>query len=286
MSHAQSHLQSGSRDYDRIASAIEYLVEHAVDQPDLARLSRHVGLSPHHLQRVFTRWAGVSPKQFLGFVTQQKARALLRGQSNLLDTSLDVGLSGPGRLHDLCVTWEAMTPGEIKSGGEALDLSFGFHDSPFGCALLLVAPRGLSALAFCDDDDKEAALSDLKGRWPRAHYDESPELTRPYAENIFRNETGEINLVMKGTPFQIKVWEALLRIPVGQTVSYSDIAIHIGNPRAVRAIGQAVGRNPIAYVIPCHRVLQSTGALGGYHWGRTRKQALLAYEQARAVNAS
>ncbi len=278
--------ESGPRDYDRIALAIEYLVEHAVDQPDLTRLSHHVGLSPHHLQRVFTRWAGVSPKQFLGFVTQQKARALLRGQANLLDTSLDVGLSGPGRLHDLCVTWEAMTPGEIKSGGEALDLAFGFHDSPFGQALLVVAPRGLSALAFCDGDEKDDALSDLKSRWPKARYEENLELTRPYAENIFRKETGEVKLVMKGTPFQIKVWEALLRIPAGQTVSYGDIATHIGKPRAVRAIGQAVGRNPIAYVIPCHRVLKSTGALGGYHWGRTRKQALLAFEQARAANVT
>ena len=270
-----------ARDYERVASAIAYLVDHAVEQPDLARVAAHVGLSPHHMQRVFKRWAGISPKQFLGFVTQQRAGALLREQTPLLDTALDVGLSGPGRLHDLCLTWEAMTPGDIKGGGRRVRLAYGFHDSPFGRALLIAAPRGLSGLAFCDAGGEAAALRDLTSRWPHAVHERDEDRTGCYAETLFHGKRGDMRLLMRGTAFQIKVWEALLHIPPGRVVSYSAVAAHIGAPRAARAVGQAVGRNPVAYAVPCHRVLRSSGVLGGYRWGRTRKRAMLAYERGR-----
>ena len=279
--------QSGARDYAVVASAVAYLTENARDQPSLDEVAAEVGLSPYHFQRLFTRWAGISPKAFLAAVTLEHARHLLRQSASVLDTTYEVGLSGPGRLHDLFVSYEAMSPGAYKSGGAGLELSYGFHDSPFGVCLVVATSRGLAGLAWADSHDAEErarALEDMTGRWPKARFYEAPAETAPYLANIFgRGGKGgrrSVNLVFIGTEFDVKVWRTLLKIPPGSATTYSDIARHIGNPKAARAVGGAVGRNPVSFVVPCHRVLRASGEWGGYHWGLARKQAIIGWEAA------
>ena len=278
--------QSG--DYDLIRRAIAFLSETWVEQPSLERLAQHLGLSPAHCQKLFKRWCGLSPKEFVQSITVDHARDLLGGSASILETAYEVGLSGAGRLHDLFVSHEAMTPGDYKRRGEGLEMAYGFHASPFGEALLVATDRGVAGLAFVNDDKGETrqhALADMTQRWPKAHYIEAPDRTAPHAKVIFNvSKWGgdqPVRLVMIGTDFDVRVWETLLKIPMGRAVSYTDIARHIGSPSASRAVGSAVGRNPISFVVPCHRVLRGDGSLGGYHWGLTRKRALIGWETGR-----
>lgn len=277
----------GARDYLMVSEAVSYLTENARSQPTLEDVANHVGLSPFHFQRLFTRWAGISPKIFLQAVTMEYARHLLRDRASILDTTFEVGLSGPGRLHDLFITYEAMSPGAYKSGGEGLELVYGFHDSPFGVCLAVATAHGLAGLGWADSDtepDRQAALDDMTGRWPRARFREAAGETAKYIRAMFAPE-GEgvdrsVNLVFIGTDFDLSVWRTLLKIPQGAATTYSDIARHIGNPKAARAVGSAVGRNPISFLVPCHRVLRKSGEMGGYHWGLVRKRAILGWEAA------
>ena len=271
-------------DYRRIERAITYLEEHALEQPSLAEVAEHIGLSPHHFQRMFTSWAGVSPKKFLQYLTIENAKKLLRQSASVLDTALDVGLSGPGRLHDLFVSVEAMTPGEFKAKGKEVRIRYGFHPSPFGETLLAVTRRGICRLAFVDPQTRSTALDELRKNWQEAILVEDQDAGREMIRQIFDRTRDSprtpLRVLLKGTRFQIKVWEALLRIPEGAVVSYGSLAHAIGRPKAHRAVGTAAGHNPIAYVIPCHRVLRANGGIGGYHWGTARKRAILAREAA------
>jgi len=275
-------------DYTLVRRAIRFLTETWEEQPDLDRLARHVGLSPAHCQKLFKRWCGLSPKEFVQAITVDHARGLLTGAASVLDASHAVGLSGGGRLHDLFVDHEAMTPGDFKRRGAGLDIAYGFHPSPFGEALLMATDRGVAGLAFVNEDAGETradALADMTRRWPEAEVHEAPERTAPHVARIFeparwRAET-PVRLVLIGTDFEVRVWETLLRIPMGHAVRYADIARHLGQPTAARAVGSAVGRNPISFVVPCHRVLRGDGNLGGYHWGLTRKRALIGWESGR-----
>jgi AraC family transcriptional regulator of adaptative response/methylated-DNA-[protein]-cysteine methyltransferase len=279
---------AGSRDYDLIRRAIAFLTRHADEQPTLDQLADHIGLGAPHTQRLFKRWCGLSPKEFVQAVTIDRARELLADSASLLETAHEVGLSGASRLHDLFVTHEAMTPGDFKRRGDGLEIAWGFHESPFGEALLLATSRGLAGLAFVDEDKgqtREDALADMTRRWPAARFTEAPERTAAFAARVFdpARWTAEqpVRLVLIGTDFEVRVWEALLRIPMGRAVRYADIARHLGAPTASRAVGSAVGRNPISFVVPCHRVLRGDGNLGGYHWGLTRKRALIGWETGR-----
>ncbi len=282
-----------SRDYDLIRRAIAFLSETWAEQPSLERLAQHLHLSPTHCQKLFKRWCGLSPKEFVQAITVDHARGLLGGSASVLDTAYEVGLSGAGRLHDLFVSHEAMTPGDYKRRGEGLEMAYGFHASPFGEALLIVTDRGVAGLAFVNEDigqTREDALADMTQRWPKAAYVEKPEKTAAHARAIFDasrwGKEQPVRLVMIGTDFDVRVWEALLKIPLGRAVSYTDIARHIGAPSASRAVGSAVGRNPISFVVPCHRVLRTDGSLGGYHWGLTRKRALIGWETGRLAGAN
>lgn len=274
-------------DYSRVARAIAFLAEHAVEQPGLEAVAAEVGLSPFHFQRLFQRWAGVSPKRFLQVLTLTEAKRRLAESRSLLDVSHEVGFSGPSRLHDLFLTLERMTPGEFKAQAAGLTLRWGVADTPFGPALFAALDRGLCGLSFLGDGGREAAFAELRDRWPGARLAEDNALARDQAEALaaqLRGETGRpLGLVLKGTPFQLRTWEALLRVPPGHLIAYRDLATLAGAPEAVRAVGTAVGQNPIACLIPCHRVLQATGALGRYHWGAPRKQALLAFERVRTA---
>jgi AraC family transcriptional regulator of adaptative response/methylated-DNA-[protein]-cysteine methyltransferase len=236
----------------------------------------------HHL---FRRWAGLTPKEFVAAITLDHARKLLRDSASVLDATYAVGLSGPGRLHDLFVTHEAMSPGEWKAGGEGLMLAYGFHPSPFGDALVVATERGLAGLAFADPDGKKGALDDMQRRWPRAQLREDRPRTATFAHRIFDPKLWQrdrpLRVVMIGTDFEVRVWETLLKIPMGRATTYSDIAAKIRAPRAARAVGAAVGKNPIAFVVPCHRVIGKSGDLTGYHWGLTRKRAMLGWEAGR-----
>ncbi len=269
-------------DYEIVKSVIELITENWRDQPQLEALARAVSMSPTQLQKTFTRWAGLSPKAFLQAVTLDHAKRLLGSNMPLLDASFELGLSGPSRLHDLFVTHEAMSPGVYKAKGEGLEISYGFHQSPFGTALLMTTERGMAGLAFCDPGEEKAALDDMCSRWPRARYVENPALTAPYASRSFETERWRLDeplrIVLIGTDFEIRVWEGLLQLPVGTATTYSSLASSIGKPKAPRAVGAAVGRNPISFVVPCHRVVAKTGALTGYHWGITRKRAILGWE--------
>jgi AraC family transcriptional regulator of adaptative response/methylated-DNA-[protein]-cysteine methyltransferase len=269
-------------DYDVVAAAIDYLEQNFRSQPELADVARHVHLSEAHFQRLFRRWAGISPKRFLQFLTAEHARELLSGSRSVLDVSYEVGLSGGGRLHDLMLNIAAATPGEIKSGGLGLTIHYGFHESPFGESLIAITDRGITNLAFTQNHDREHLLAEMRHRWPNAHFVEDAARTRPVARQVFGDSGGALTLFLKGTNFQIRVWEALLRVPAGRAVTYEDIAHTIGHPTAVRAVGAAVGQNPIAYLIPCHRVLRKSGVFGEYHWGAVRKKALLGWEAARS----
>ncbi|MFM9943069.1 MAG: methylated-DNA--[protein]-cysteine S-methyltransferase [Hyphomicrobiaceae bacterium] len=274
-----------ARDYDQIRRAIAFLSQHWEAQPTLDQLAAHLELSPAHAQKLFKRWCGLSPKEFVQAITLDHARGLLNGAASVLDAAHEVGLSGGGRLHDLFVDHEAMTPGDYKRRGEGLEIAYGFHACPFGEALLLATDRGVAGLAFVDEDKGQTraeALADMTRRWPEARYVEDTKRTAPHVRRIFnaqewRAET-PVRLVLIGTDFEVRVWETLLKIPMGRAVSYADIARHLGKPTASRAVGSAVGRNPISFVVPCHRVLRGDGNLGGYHWGLTRKKALIGWE--------
>ncbi len=274
-------------DYDTVRHVIEMLTEDYRDQPSLETIARRLRQSPTQLQKVFTRWAGLSPKAFLQAVTLDHAKRLLRQEGMpLLETSIEVGLSGPGRLHDLFVTHEAMSPGEWKARGAGLTIRYGFHPSPFGTALVMVTDRGLAGLAFADTGEERASFEDMAGRWPNATYLEDSAATARYAARIFNPERWRadepLNIVLIGSDFQIRVWQALLNIPLGKATTYSKIAGEIGQPTASRAVGAAVGRNPISFVVPCHRALGKGGELTGYHWGLTRKRAILGWEAGKA----
>ena len=271
-----------SNDYNTVRKVIELITENWRDQPQLEALADAVNLSTTQLQKTFTRWAGLSPKAFLQAVTLDHAKRLLENDLPLLDASFELGLSGPGRLHDLFVTHEAMSPGIYKAKGEGLEIFFGFHPSPFGTALIMITERGLAGLAFCDEGGENSALEDMSSRWPKARYIENKELTAPYASRCFHPQNWQadqqLRIVLIGTDFQIRVWEGLLKLPVGTATTYSDLAARIGKPEAPRAVGAAVGRNPISFVVPCHRVMGKSGDLTGYHWGITRKRAMLGWE--------
>lgn len=271
------------REYETVCRIIEILTDEYRAQPTLDDIARRIGIPPTQLQKVFTRWAGLSPKAFLQAVTLDHAKRLLgREGLPLLETSLELGLSGPGRLHDLFVTHEAMSPGEWKAKGAGLAVRYGFHDSPFGQALVMITDRGLAGLAFADGGDEEACFRDMAERWPAASYLRDQDATAPYISRVFDpsawNRDQPLRVVLIGTDFQVRVWESLLKIPLGRAVTYSDIAMDIGQPTASRAVGAAVGRNPLSFVVPCHRALGKNGALTGYHWGLTRKRAMLGWE--------
>ncbi len=276
--------QQAAEDYARVEQAIRYLEAHFRQQPELRQVAESVGLSEYHFQRLFTRWVGISPKRFLQYLTKEYAKDLLRQPVDLLEASYASGLSGPGRLHDLFVVTEAVTPGEYKQQGEGLDIRYGFHTSPFGECLLALTGRGICHLGFVQAGGREAALTRLRADWPGAALSEDPQATRPYAQQVFYPAGGSwqaLPLVLRGTNFQIKVWEALLRIPSGSLVTYEKVAAAIGLPSAARAVGQAVGRNPLAVIIPCHRVIRKDGEIGSYRYGSARKKALLGWEFAR-----
>jgi AraC family transcriptional regulator of adaptative response/methylated-DNA-[protein]-cysteine methyltransferase len=269
-------------DYETVRRVIEKISLDYRDQPSLETLAAEVGETPTGLQKLFTRWAGLSPKGFLQAVTLDHARRLLDDGMPLLEASYEVGMSGPGRLHDLFVTHEAMSPGDYKTRGDGLTIRYGFHISPFGVALIMVTDRGLAGLAFNDAGSERAAFADMSSRWPNATYVEDMSATAPYAARVFdpahwRSEE-PLRVVMIGTDFQVRVWQALLKIPMGKACSYSAIAADIGSPAASRAVGAAVGANPLSFVVPCHRALGKSGALTGYHWGLTRKRAILGWE--------
>ncbi|MEX0405618.1 bifunctional helix-turn-helix domain-containing protein/methylated-DNA--[protein]-cysteine S-methyltransferase [Aquibium sp. LZ166] len=272
-------------DYEIVRKVIEKISRDYRDQPSLEELAEAVGETPTGLQKLFTRWAGLSPKAFLQAVTLDHARRLLDEGLPLLETSLELGMSGPGRLHDLFVTHEAMSPGDYKSRGAGLTIRYGYHVSPFGIALVMATDRGLAGLAFCDAGEEKAAFADMSGRWPNATYVEDLSATVPYAARIFEPARwrGEepLRVVLIGTDFQVRVWEALLKIPLGHAKPYSRIAAEIGAPKASRAVGAAIGANPVSFVVPCHRAVGKSGALTGYHWGLTRKRAILGWEAGR-----
>src|SRR5215813_7538960 len=282
-------LSEAAADYEIVRKAIGHIRGHWREQPEIEAIAEAAGVTPTELHHLFRRWAGLTPKAFLQALTLDGARQLLRDSASVLDASYEVGLSGPGRLHDLFVTHEAMSPGEWKSGGEGLTIYFGFHASPFGNALIMATDRGLAGLAFADAGAERATLGDLRRRWPNAHYVEDLARTAPLARRIFdpmRWRAEEpLRVVLIGTDWEVRVWEALLRIPMGRLTSYSNIATKLCAPKAARAVGAAVGKNPLAFVVPCHRVVGRTGALTGYHWGLTRKHAMLGWEAGRAGQA-
>lgn len=270
------------RDYDSVRRAIGFISEQWRTQPTIEAMADAAHLTPDELHHLFRRWAGLTPKDFMQALTLDHAKRLLRDSASVLDAAYDSGLSGPGRLHDLFVTHEAMSPGEWKKGGAGMTLRYGFHPSPFGMAVVITSERGLAGLAFADEGEEIPALADMQRRWPLATYIESFAETAPFAKRIFDStqwrEDQPLRVVLIGTDFEVRVWEALLKIPMGRAVSYSDIACKIQNPKASRAVGAAIGRNPVSFVVPCHRALGKDGKLTGYHWGVTRKQAMLGWE--------
>ena len=270
------------RDYDSVRRAIAFISEQWRKQPTIEAVADAAGLTPDELHHLFRRWAGLTPKAFMQALTLDHAKGLLRDSASVLDAALDSGLSGPGRLHDLFVTHEAMSPGEWKNGGAGMTLRFGFHPSPFGTAIVIASGRGLAGLAFADPGGEQAALADMQRRWPRATHIEDYLGTAPLAQRIFDKKMWRpdqpLRVTLIGTDFEVRVWETLLKIPMGRAVCYSDIANKIKAPKASRAVGAAVGRNPISFVVPCHRALGKSGALTGYHWGITRKQAMIGWE--------
>jgi len=269
-------------DYETIQRAIAFVSENYREQPDVDAVARAAGTNARALTELFRRWCGLTPKDFLAAVTLDHARRLLRESGSVLDTSYELGLSGAGRLHDLFVTHEAMSPGEWKSGGAGLAIHYGFHASPFGTALVMATERGLVRLAFADSGEEQAALDDLRARLPNARYVEDAARTAPYAKRIFDSAEWKpdapLRVVLIGTDFEVKVWETLLAIPLGRATTYSDIARKVCSEKAARAVGAAVGKNPISFVVPCHRALGKSGAFTGYHWGLTRKRAMLGWE--------
>lgn len=272
--------------YERIAGVIRYLDEHHVEQPDLATLAKRAGLSPFHFHRLFSSWAGVSPKDFLQCLTLERARKSLRNGENILDTALDAGLSGPGRLHDLCVRLESASPGELKSGGAHWTILAGLAESPFGLCQVARGPRGICHLSFVEPGGEEGAWAELLAEWPKARLQRDDRAAARLTQEIFSQPNNghrhlPLRAFVRGTAFQVRVWRALLRVPSGRVVSYGQLAAAAGCPAAARAVGTAVSRNPLAYLIPCHRIIRETGAIGDYHWGHTRKRVMLAWERAQ-----
>jgi AraC family transcriptional regulator of adaptative response/methylated-DNA-[protein]-cysteine methyltransferase len=284
MSH--KNLAQEAVDFQRIERSITFLQSNYMRQPELREVARNVHLSEYHFQRLFTRWAGISPKRFLQYLTVEHAKRALKESRSLLDATMDTGLSSPGRLHDLFVTIEAMTPGEFKHDGEGLTIEYGIHPTPFGECLLGATNRGICALFFVQGNNRKEVKEELRLRWPNARLVEAPRATQLLIDRIFAGHSvanrAPLPLILTGTNFQIKVWEALLQIPPGHVLSYEDVAARIGQPRASRAVGNAVAKNPISYIIPCHRVIQSVGVTGNYRWGPARKKAMLGWEFARS----
>ncbi len=278
-------------DYERVAQIIRFLDERSVEQPDLAAVAARAGLSPFHLHRLFSAWAGVTPKDFLQCLTLTHAKVLLRAGESILDAALESGLSGPGRLHDLCVNLEAASPGELKSGGAGWTISFGFAESPFGKCLIAKSPRGICHLSFVENE--KPALAELQNDWPQAKLKRNDSVIVRLTVKIFARRTANQSAVLeagaplrafvRGTPFQVRVWRALLEIQPGLLTSYRRLAAAIGKPSASRAVGTAVSQNPLAYLIPCHRVIRETGVIGNYHWGPVRKRAMIAWEGSQRV---
>ena len=266
--------------YELMAAALRHIEERADEQPNLDEIADAIGLSPAHFQRVFTKWVGISPKRYLQHLTLDLAKRLLAERFTVLDATYGAGLSSPGRLHDLFVRWEAMTPGDYARKGRGLTIRRGWFETPFGPALAMGTDRGLCGLAFSADCGPSLAEDDMRSRWPEAAHVEDRSALAPWVEAAIRG-SGEIAISVIGAPFQIKVWEALMAIPEGHVTTYSEIAKRIGSPRAVRAVGTAVGRNPVSWLIPCHRAMRRDGQLGGYHWGLPVKRAMLAWESAR-----
>ena len=277
MSH-QEHI-----DYNRIAEAIAYIQAHFKDQPDLDEVAEKVHVSPFHFQRLFTNWAGISPKKFLQYISIRHAKNILKnGQATLFDAAYETGLSGTGRLHDLFIKIEGMTPGEFKNGGEHLNINYSYAETPFGNILVASTAKGICYMAFADDEKQ--GLVDLQQHFPKAYFKQMLDMMQQNALYIFTHDwskLSQIKLHLKGTDFQLKVWETLLKIPMGQLATYGTIAQKIKNPNASRAVGTAIGSNPVAFLIPCHRVIQSTGIFGGYMWGATRKTAIIGWEAAK-----
>lgn len=272
--------------FSRIAEAIDYIKDNFKTQPGLEEVAEKIHLSPFHFQRLFTEWAGVSPKKFLQYLTVEHAKKMLKEkQATLFETAFETGLSGTGRLHDLFINIEGMTPGEYKNGGENLSINYSFAESPFGNILVASTAKGICHMAFADDEKK--ALEVLQKVFPNADYKQMVDLVQQNVLYIFTHDWSKLNQVklhLKGTAFQLKVWETLLKIPMGQLTTYGNIAKQIQQPNASRAVGTAIGDNPVAFLIPCHRVIQSTGVFGQYHWGNTRKTAMIGWEAAHAGN--
>lgn len=297
------HFDQSARDYERIVAALTFIEKRFPERPALPEIARATGLSESHFQRLFSRWVGISPQKFIQFLSKEYATQVLTESRSLLDATFDAGLSSPGRLHDLIVTCEAVTPGELRTKGRGLNIEYGIHPTPFGDCLLATTERGICFLAFRPDSDPDHsdALDQMHATWENANIRENPGSTAPIIHRIFSDErtsklqnasesktgnpnTKPITLLLKGTNFQIKVWEALMRVPPGRIVSYEDIARMSGNDRAVRAVAGAVAANPISYVIPCHRVIRKMGIIHNYRWGPVRKKALLAWEAAQFEN--
>ncbi len=282
---SNSSLKQLSEDYYRVEKALNFIQAHVDRQPDLSEIAAHVYLSEFHFQRLFSRWTGISPKRFLQYVTKEYAKQLLKGSQSILDTAYDIGLSGGGRLHDLFVVCEAVTPGQYKRQGEGLEIDYGCHPSPFGSCLIAATRRGICYLEFLIQDQVSASLEGIQKRWPRAKIVQRQQKTLKLIRRIFdftpSKNSAPLHLHVKGTNFQIKVWEALLKIPLGKAVTYEDVARHIDMPKASRAVGNAVGQNPIPFLIPCHRVIKKMGVFGNYGGGKERKKAMLGWEAAR-----
>jgi AraC family transcriptional regulator of adaptative response/methylated-DNA-[protein]-cysteine methyltransferase len=283
--HAAEPLSQAAVDYQRIERALRFLNESYLRRPTLDEIAAHVHLSPFHFERLFQRWAGTSPKRFLQHLTKEHAKALLQDSRSLLDVTYESGLSGTGRLHDLFISCEAMTPGEYKLRGEGVTIEYGFHPTPFGECLLAKTGRGICALRFLSMPSRAAALRGLRDEWPAAKFVRNDHGIGEICRRIFGRALGQggspFHLHLRGTNFQLKVWQALLTIPCGKLANYGELATKIGAPKASRAVGSAVGRNPVAYLIPCHRVIRSLGVIGDYRWGQERKQAMIGREAAR-----
>jgi AraC family transcriptional regulator of adaptative response/methylated-DNA-[protein]-cysteine methyltransferase len=269
-------------DYKRIEKAIQFLAENFHAQPSLKEIAAKIHMSEFHFQRLFTRWVGISPKRFLQFLTKEYAKTLLEKSINLLDVTYESGLTSPGRLHDLFVTCEAVTPGEYKTRGAGLEIVYGYHATPFGECMLAKTDRGICGLSFVKNSGRQPVFADLQKTWTNAKLVEDPQITRPFVKRIFNPSAGKnsapLHLLLNGTNFQIKVWEALIRIPMGAVVSYESVAALIGMPKASRAVGNAVGSNPVSFIIPCHRVIRKTAEFGNYGGGVARKMAMLGWE--------
>jgi AraC family transcriptional regulator of adaptative response/methylated-DNA-[protein]-cysteine methyltransferase len=277
-------------DYERVANVIRYLDRHHTDQPDLTELARAVRLSPFHFHRLFSTWAGVTPKDFLQCLTLEHVKALLRDGDSVLAAALNAGLSGPGRLHDLCVTLDAASPGEMRSGGAGVEIKYGFTDTPFGQALIGETSRGICHLSFVDDQGRNGAREVLASRWPNAQLHRADSRAQELSRKIFvppLQDQSHLRLraFVRGTPFQLRVWRALLQIPAGSLTTYRRLAAAINQPSAARAVGSAVGANPIAFIVPCHRVIRETGVLGNYRWDPIRKRAIIGWEVSACLSA-